>query len=330
VRHYDSKRALLGGIIDYAGTFPPASLPFEAAMQEAANYRNVLRHPWLVSKFVLSLPLLKTVNPRVLVDAGADGSPWLFTALGSAPADDASEIDFARLVEWDLREIGRFNERGTYSSLRHAVVAYEVRLPPNALTHPKAIGEFLRPTLERFVGLTGQVLPYFELPMGPDWRGRIQGTVEALAEWHSESGEVSAPGVKIRTGGQTPPSSEQLAEAIVAITSHALRFKATQGLHHALTRDGAFGFVNLFAALTLAQALGQDNFTGDDVQACLLSTKSEDFRFTADRFAWKKHELDLETIEAARRRHAGCFGSCSIKEPDEFLTTELHSGEGSP
>lgn len=324
MEQYNAKRALLSGIIDYAGTFPPAALPFVDALKEAATYRSELRQPWLYAKMALNLELLKSVNARALISAGADGTPWVFTALGSKIPEETNAQEFARIIEWDLREIRRFNERGTFSSCRQSIAAYETRIPLSALANPKSIGEYLAPALERVTAVSQGILPYFELGLGADWRAKIENTIHALAGWHSEQSDATTPpGIKIRTGGQTPCTSEQLADVIVTATSYRLRFKATQGLHHALTQKGVLGFVNVFAALNLAQALGEEGFPRAKVQACLNSESASDFKFTDDTFSWREHSLDLEKIEAARRHHAGCFGSCSLKEPDEFLAAEL-------
>src|SRR5437588_212808 len=48
-----STRALLGGIVDYAGTFPPASLGLADALSEYAKAR-IGTDSWLLGRFVLS------------------------------------------------------------------------------------------------------------------------------------------------------------------------------------------------------------------------------------------------------------------------------------
>ncbi len=46
-------RALLGGIIDYAGSFPPASLSWEEAYRNFQEYKQG-PHSWMLSRFVVS------------------------------------------------------------------------------------------------------------------------------------------------------------------------------------------------------------------------------------------------------------------------------------
>ena len=48
-----SQKALLSGLIDYAGLFPPAALSMEEAVRNYARYREG-EHAWMLGKFVVS------------------------------------------------------------------------------------------------------------------------------------------------------------------------------------------------------------------------------------------------------------------------------------
>lgn len=319
---YSAKRALLSNIIDYAGTFPPAALALKEALKEAATYRKNLRQPWLVGKMALPLSDLKQLNARALIEAGSDGTPWLFTALGTAPEGHESAVDIARAVEWDLREVQRFNDRGMESSCRHQIVAYEMKLPPAAFVETQETDgwvEYFTPILERFESrAAGRVELYVEVPhQSADTVSRV---ADALCIWLEEESDNSfAPGLKVRTGGNEPPSPENLAHFVDTVISRGLRFKATQGLHEAVTHHGSYGFVNLFAALNFAQAIGRGGFPAKTIQACLTEESAKAFQWKKDSLSWSEFSIDAEKIENARRHHAGCFGSCSIVEPDESL-----------
>ncbi len=322
---YSSKFALLGNIIDYAGTFPPAALSLDDALREAATFRKSLHHPWLYSKMALPMALLTPLTTRALFDRSSDGTPWLFTALGTAIPENSDRSEFARVVEWDLREIGRFNARGFESSCRHWAIAYETKLPGEALksTSTEAMLQFLEPTLTRFGSSTPALTAYFEVPLSADSDKTLGIVADALSEWASDNESAPTPGIKIRTGGATLPSSDAIAHAVTACTSRGLRFKATQGLHHAISNKSGFGFVNLFAGLALAQALGMEKFGTKEVKKCLDSHSPSEFSFMANSFRWNEFEIDVEALEAARRQHGASFGSCSLKEPDEFLSVEF-------
>jgi len=327
---YTSKVALLGNIVDYAGTFPPAALPLEAALHEAATCRDELRHPWLYSKMALPMNLLTTLSAKLLSDQGSNGTPWLFTALGTPIPENSNRDEFARVVEWDLRELGRFNDRGFESSGRHWAIAYETKLPVEAVKANTAseILKFLEPALVRFSAVRPSVTAYFEVPLdSPQGDTLVRLVADALCEWTTDHETLPTPGIKIRTGGKVLPSAESLASAVIACTSRRLRFKATQGLHHAISGKSGFGFVNLFSSLALAQALGEEAFGPSQVEKCLQSTSTLEFQFLPNSFRWNSFEIEVEALEAARRLHGASFGSCSIKEPDEFLATEFPDGE---
>lgn len=76
----DVRRTLLGGLVDFAGLFPPASLDLEAA---AAGYREARAHPrgWLVDRFVTPAALVERTGLLV----GEDEAPWPVALVVDAP-----------------------------------------------------------------------------------------------------------------------------------------------------------------------------------------------------------------------------------------------------
>lgn len=77
-----ARRALLEGILDYAGMFPPEALPLEEAVRRYAEHR---RHPhaWMLGRFVVPAARLAEVEPdgpwplSVLCGRGAEWLPGL-------------------------------------------------------------------------------------------------------------------------------------------------------------------------------------------------------------------------------------------------------------
>lgn len=316
--------SLLSGIVDFAGTFPPAALSVEKSWKKASAFSAAATHPWLVRRLVFALKDLTPLTTEQLKGWGISGGNWLVSALGRAPdADDFG--NFLKTVEWDLREIDRFNERHWDSSVRVGVVLYEGKLPETLFAGG---GDLLRSglpqVLERFLRLKNlKVDSVWEMGWENLTMKRLEEVALTITEWlEGEDNPSHKTGLKFRTGGAYVPTPEQLASAIVTTTSHRLRFKATQGLHHAVSRKGAYGFVNLFAAINLAQAYGPE-FPLSAVQECLTDDDAKNFSFSPTTFRWKKHELTLDDLETARRLHAATFGSCSAEEPDQFLTEEL-------
>src|SRR5437660_12910682 len=72
-------RALLGGIIDYAGLFPPAKLPLDQAIQRYAKYRR-LDDRWMLGRFVIPAVRLGELAP--FDSLFHDNPPFVFSALG--------------------------------------------------------------------------------------------------------------------------------------------------------------------------------------------------------------------------------------------------------
>ena len=57
-----SLRALLTGVLDYAGLFPPAKLPLHQALAHYANYRQSSDR-WMLGHFVLQAARLGELHP---------------------------------------------------------------------------------------------------------------------------------------------------------------------------------------------------------------------------------------------------------------------------
>lgn len=313
---YGGKIALLSGIIDYAGTFPPAALPLEKALESANIFRQKGRHPWLMGKVAYPLEVIRTFSPKMLYAHGADGTPWIFTALGGKPEGDQF-ADFAKTVEWELREISRWNERSSFSSLRAQIVAYEIKLPKQ--------WEGIESLLDRLTHLEFRNIDvFFEIDPEDVSSGEYVRFFETLAEWVGEQERGGLiPGAKLRTGGKIPPTAEEIARFVVETVGCGLRFKATQGLHSAVTHGEHFGFVNLFATIALSQALGREEFGVKQATQCLKDEAKNSFVFSPSGFKWREYTLTNEEMESARRRHHASFGSCSVDEPDESLAKEF-------
>src|SRR5216683_631476 len=95
-------RALLTGLIDYAGLFPPSALDMPAAVRNYAAYR-LSEHAWALGRFVVPLARLKEFE-----QAAADRRDWKLSVLGSPVPTlqtSASKIDTIELKAADAAEI---------------------------------------------------------------------------------------------------------------------------------------------------------------------------------------------------------------------------------
>ena len=80
-------RALLAGIVDYAGLFPPAGLDMPAAVRNYASYRTD-DHAWMLGRFVVPASRLGKCDAALAQRGGGgergDEPEWRLVGAGSA------------------------------------------------------------------------------------------------------------------------------------------------------------------------------------------------------------------------------------------------------
>lgn len=131
----------------------------------------------------------------------------------------------------------------------------------------------------------------------PDVPAGVRVFVER--NWGDELAVPAGAALKLRCGGGYVPTSHELGDAITHCVQHALTFKLTAGLHHAVRSDGAHGFLNVLAAVDAA-------LLGDD-PVPVLDERDPD-------------RLEVK-IPVAVRRVIASVGTCSIEEPLTDLRT---------
>jgi hypothetical protein len=113
---------------------------------------------------------------------------------------------------------------------------------------------------------------------------------------------------KVRCGGESTPSVDELATGVRRCRDLGVPFKATAGLHHAVRTGREHGFLNLLAACCLGFE-----------EAVLADEDPAAFRLTPERFSWRGQGCDGETVARVRRELFTSFGSCSVQEPVDEL-----------
>ncbi|HET9235246.1 MAG TPA: hypothetical protein VFP10_14010 [Candidatus Eisenbacteria bacterium] len=289
--------ALLEGIIDYAGLFPPASLNMPAAV---AHYRRHLEED-------MAVMLATFVCPASQLEAlakAAPGADWKLTILATGEATLASLKQDVAAIE-ALRQAGQ----------RFEPHALELRFPTSLYRDLSGLAEFAGGVEELVSGLSPRKV-FYEIGWMDPWPdvlpilGRVSNRV--------------ARGIKIRTGGVTPdafPSPEQVAAFMVTAVETGVSWKATAGLHHPVRRfdesvgTKMHGFLNLFCGAALAYA----GYGKDTLVSILHEEDAAEFKFSGTSFIWRGHALDLELLARTRSEFAFSFGSCSFIEPVEDL-----------
>jgi hypothetical protein len=299
--------ALMSGLVDYAGLFPPAKLPMAPSV---SNYAKYLASPesWMLGRFILPVSRIEEFRkaaapllPKRMDEDDPASAPWPISALSDGDLDE------------DLDAIFAFN--GEHADARNGLAmidAVEIKVPPASDTDPAPSVDFIENSLEI---MAEGVYPFFELPLGPDLRGAIASLAGADAA------------AKVRTGGITPeaiPCSRRVADFIVACAQADVPFKATAGLHHPVRaefnltyekgcpRAVMHGFLNFFVAAAMVQAF---HIGSEDAAKILDETDPRAFKFDDDSIGWGPGRLETEQIERAREMFALSFGSCSFDEP---------------
>jgi hypothetical protein len=293
-----SIKVLLNGIIDYAGTFPPASLPLQEALSSYISARRSAEN-WLLGRLVLPAGSLDEFERLVIAADLAGVAPLAVTAiLGGDTSSQAQQLD--AVVAFNKRLVGR-------------AVIESVEFPPLS---PSNIRQ-MRPRV------SGALEAFFEVPVDAELERRV--------------GAISLVGgsAKVRTGGVTPgafPGPEDLARFIGGCDDAGIPFKATAGLHHAvrgshrLTYDAGspespmYGFLNV----CLAAALVRSGAALEEVADALGESSADAFQFREDTLVWRQRTIGTTALAETRQRLFRSFGSCAFREPiDELAALRL-------
>ena len=283
-------KALLRGLVDYAGLFPPASLSMAAAVAEYAEHRAG-DDEWMLGRFVVPAARLEEF------DADAAGimpmQAHLSWALSALLGSDAEE---------DIQRAKAFNLRHVDARLG-AVLVDTVELKANS---PREIARAAELLDRRFD-------TYMEVPVADD-PGEL---IAAIARTKAKA--------KIRTGGVTReafPSAAQVVRFIGRCLEHNVAFKATAGLHHPWGDNyplsyasGApsgpmFGFLNVLIAVGALRA----GWSVADSTLALEERNRNAIVMSADGLNWRGRHLSATHLLGSRQSMTA-FGSCSFRDP---------------
>lgn len=298
-----SLRALLTGLIDYAGLFPPAGLPLDQAIRNYARYQQE-PESWMLGSFVCPAKLLEELGPLLEILFNC-WRPLDLTVLGPSASSQTESFLFG-LVD-SVEKARSFRDRWTETAV---CVVLETRLP-------KEVGSLSTKQFDDFI-------LYFEPTLGNDWQADVTGaiTVIVTSSLGQDPWEV---GFKLRCGGLEPsafPTPEQVAFTIAACRDAKVPLKFTAGLHHPIrdfnagVRTHMHGFVNVFVAGVLAHSR---ELSAEQLLPIIEDEDANNFHFDDDGVRWKDYRASTEEIVCARRDAVTSFGSCSFDEPRDDL-----------
>lgn len=306
-------RAFLGGLIDYAGLFPPAALPLGPALAEYARHRAG-PDAWMLGRFIAPAARLEALVAALVADPELTRGPaWRLSVLAGGGADLAAAL---AALPAQAEAVAACEQTGPGGLV---VDGLEVPLPV-ARGAAARLAEALADE-----GLSGRDL-YLEVPA----RGVVEAALDdcalAAADWGGPAAAFSRVGVKLRCGGVTAdafPEAARVAAVLSGCAQRRLPLKFTAGLHHPVRHRATepavmmHGFLNVVGAALLATAGDAD---AGLLEACLAETDPTAFRLDADGFAWREHALDAAAVARARTAGVAGFGSCSFDEPRQDLT----------
>ena len=286
-----SVRALLAGIVDYAGLFLPSQLSMPPAVANYAAYRRG-DYEWMLGRFVVPVSRLDefTTSAKDFFSDGQD--VWRLSVLAG---EDIYET---------VRRIEEFNH-----AHRARAVCDALEVKADTSYQIKEIAE----------ATSSGVKTYFEIPVDE----RLADLISTLA--------VCGQRAKIRTGGVTEaafPPAEQIAKFMRVCLAANVPFKATAGLHHPLRAvkrltyeaDAPEGTMNGFLNVFLAAAFLRQGYQPKLICELLKDKRADNFLFGDDGVMWRQeHFLSTATLENLRTRSAISFGSCSFVEPIDDL-----------
>lgn len=274
----ESVRALLEGVIDYAGLFPPAELTMAIAV---ANYGDYLagEHGWMVGRFIVPVSRLSELE-NVLVSKPQQ-QRWRLSVLTGSDVDSA------------MPAVVAFN-----AHVRDAVIdTIETKADsPDGVQAP----------------LTG-FTAYYEIPASIDPVPMLQAIAAAGCRAKIRTGGITPE--HFPNCAQLARFIRQCDEHKVAFKATAGLHHPLRG-SHALTYESESPLCSMhgFLNVLLAGVLRWSGISDQDMQL-LLDDTDPALTFSRKGIGWRTHWVSSQQIQNARERLVAGFGSCSFEEP---------------
>lgn len=282
----DAVTAAFSGLFDYAGLFPPASLPLDDVVEGYGRYRRG-PHAWMLGRLIVPAERLADAEASARRAGASPEDAWPVSAL-VGPVERhralAAEVDGLRGSALTVEAV-------------EAAATTEEEIAATAATWPMAV--------ERFVEIpsAGDPLPLL----------RALGARGLMAKLRT--GGVTADRI---------PGTAEVARFLSRAREAGVALKSTAGLHHAIRGEyrltyepdaatGAMhGFVNLLVAATLLSAGKIDEELAD---ACLDDDRPGVFKLSGRAGSWLNGVVTYREIAHARRALVRSVGTCSFEEP---------------
>ncbi len=298
----DARTAAFGGLIDYAGTFPPASLPMDEAVEE---FRRIRTSPnrWVMGRFLSRASELERLAAVATGSMRRGEPPWSIGVIFDITHGAAAALG---------QEFQR--EMAPVMSVSSAEARATPEAPPGAL-------------IDAMATIDPDIATFIEVDTATDLTDQIRDISSALRE------RGRPGGAKLRCGGTTPeafPTVGDVSTFLWEASGSSIPFKATAGLHHPIRhRDEKLGvwrhgFVNILLASVACDA-GESKST---VEQIVAETDPDAFAIGTMAASWRDVSLPGAAIARSRRSGFTAFGSCDVEEPLNDLINHAFLGDG--
>ena len=280
-----SLRALLAGLVDYAGLFPPARLPLPAAVYNYAHYRTA-PYPWILGRFIVPALQMEAfereAGPLLAPDSA---STWPLSLISEDPAHDIQRLE----------TFNRNHARAHFDS---------IEMKPGSVPEIGAVAARISSAIDL----------YCEIPLA----GEIPSYLDVIGRSGARA-KIRCGGTSV----EMFPTTVKLAEFLHECHAAGVRFKATAGLHHPVRGvfpltyepDSPTGLMHGFLNVFLAAAWVRAGMNPRDTVALLEERSGSAFCFLDDGIAWRDYRLVTADLTSTRCNFALSFGSCSFSEP---------------
>ncbi len=269
--------ALLAGLIDYAGLYPPASLDMPTAVRNYLDYRGSTPAP-VLGRFIVDVSRLDQLRKAAGESLGA-----MRLSVIVPPDADATEL-------LDAADRGR------------AIESIEVK------TQDRSAMERISSALPKNVEI------YFEIPFVSDSFAARDAIAAVGARAKLRMGGITPDAFPATNA--VVDTLQALAQRNVAFKATAGLHHPIRSRHQLTYAPDSIsavmhGFLNLFAAAAIVQSGGSIA----DARQALDEQSPGAFQISDRGFGWRDFVWSTEQIHSMRKRMFVSFGSCSFTEP---------------
>lgn len=287
----EALRALLEGVVDYAGLYPPASVDVPLAARNYATYRAGADR-WMLGRFVVGVAKL----PELRSTIGAmklGGEAWPVTVVVPDPPSATSVL----------------------------------RTPDDITTRIESVEVRVQTPVE--VALVARAAPktrdvYLEIPSDSAMPALLDAIAVGKLRAKLRTGGVAAEAFP--SPGQVVAFIRGCIDRSIPFKATAGLHHPLRGQYRLTYAPSApsaemFGYLNVF----LATAFMRQGLSDREAAELLLESDPAAITIEEQGIRWRDHVVDVEAIRTSRLRAATSFGSCSFREPVDELPYPVSS-----